>query len=49
MLGDGGGAAAVEPEGFARFRRHGDKAFTVAGACKFADVFGGCLYCGFVV
>ena len=49
VFGDGGGAAAVEPEGFARFGRHGDKAFAVAGAGKFADVFGGCLHGGFVV
>ncbi len=49
VLGDGGGAAAVEPKGFARFGRHGDKAVAIAGAGKFANVFGGCLYGGFVV
>lgn len=49
VFGDGGGAAAVEPKGFARFGRYGDKAFAVTGAGKFADVFGGCLYGGFVV
>ncbi len=49
MFGDGGGAAAVEPEGFARFGRYGDKAFAVAGAGKFTDVLGGGLYGGFVV
>ena len=49
MFGDGSGAAAVKPEGFARFGRYGDKAFAVAGAGEFADVFGGCLYGGFVI
>ena len=49
MFGDGSGAAAVKPEGFARFGRYGDKAFAVASAGEFADVFGGCLYGCFVV
>ena len=49
MFGDGGGAAAVKPEGFARFWRYGDKAFSVTGAGEFADVFGGCLHGGFIV
>ena len=49
MFGNGGGAAAVEPEGFARFGRYGDKAFAVAVVGEFADVFGSGLYGGFVV
>ena len=49
MLGDGGGAGAVEPEGFALFGRCGNKAFAVAGARQFADVLGSSLHLCFVV
>ena len=49
VLGDGGGASTVEPEGFALFGRCGDKAFAVAGARQCADVFGSSLHLCFVV
>ena len=49
VLGDGGGAGAVEPEGFALFRRCGNKAFAVAGTRQFADVLGSSLHLCFVV
>ena len=49
VFGDGGGAAAVEPEGFARFGRNGDKAFAFALACQLANALGGGRYGGFVV
>jgi len=38
VLGDGGGAAAVEPEGFARFGGTGDKAFPAPGAGGFENL-----------
>ena len=49
MLGNGGGAAAVEPEGFARFGRYRNKAFAAAGVGQLNNVCGGGLYGVFVV
>ena len=49
MFGDGGGTAAIEPEGFARFGGNRDKAFAVAGLRQLHDTVGRFNHGGFVV